>query len=290
MHFGEYELFPSLIGLSPLPTGHPKTFQRQLVRSSTVCYHSFNLPMGRSLGFASTTTNLTALFRLAFASAPNLKFLTLLVTVTRRLIMQKARRHHEWLRPLVGVRFQVLFHSLTQGSFHLSLTVLVHYRSFRSIQPQRMVPPDSYRITRVPHYSGYYYLIFDYLYETITLFGQSFQTILVLLNSNIVVLQPQHCRNNIGLGYSAFARHYQRNHFCFLLLRVLRCFSSPGLLTLRCDISSIYRVAPFGNLRIIMYVPLPVTYRSLSRPSSPLKAQASSIRPYLAYCTFCFRC
>ncbi len=29
MHFGEYELFPSLIGLSPLPTDHPKTFQRQ---------------------------------------------------------------------------------------------------------------------------------------------------------------------------------------------------------------------------------------------------------------------
>ena len=57
MHFGEYELFPSLIGLSPLPTGHPKTFQRQRVRSSTVCYHSFNLPMGRSHGFASTTTN-----------------------------------------------------------------------------------------------------------------------------------------------------------------------------------------------------------------------------------------
>jgi hypothetical protein len=30
-----------------------------------------------------------------------------------------------------------------------------------------------------------------------------------------------------GLGYSAFARHYLRNHYCFLLLRVLRCFSSP---------------------------------------------------------------
>ena len=93
MHFGEYELFPSLIGLSPLPTGHPKTFQRQLVRSSTVCYHSFNLPMGRSLGFASTTTNYGALFRLAFASAPDLKSLTSLATATRRLIMQKARRH-----------------------------------------------------------------------------------------------------------------------------------------------------------------------------------------------------
>ena len=58
MHFGEYELFPSLIGLSPLPTSHPKTFQRQRVRSSTMCYHSFNLLMGRSLGFASTTANL----------------------------------------------------------------------------------------------------------------------------------------------------------------------------------------------------------------------------------------
>jgi hypothetical protein len=57
MHFGEYELFPSLIGLSPLPTGHRNTFQRISVRSSTVCYYSFNLPMGRSHGFASTTTD-----------------------------------------------------------------------------------------------------------------------------------------------------------------------------------------------------------------------------------------
>ena len=59
MHFGEYELFPSLIGLSPLPTGHPKIFQHQPVRSSTLCYQSFNLPMGRSLGFASTATDYT---------------------------------------------------------------------------------------------------------------------------------------------------------------------------------------------------------------------------------------
>ena len=133
MHFGEYELFPSLIGLSPLPTGHPKTFQRQRVRSSTVCYHSFNLPMGRSHGFASTTTDYGALFRLAFATAPELSSLTLPVKVTRRLIMQKARRHPKGLRPLVGAWFQGLFHSLVQGSFHLSLTVLVHYRSPRSI-------------------------------------------------------------------------------------------------------------------------------------------------------------
>ncbi len=77
MHFGEYELFPSLIGLSPLPTGHPEAFQRLSVRSSIPCYRNFNLPMGRSQGFASTPTDYRALFRLAFASASNLKFLTL---------------------------------------------------------------------------------------------------------------------------------------------------------------------------------------------------------------------
>ena len=59
MHFGEYELFPSLIGLSPLPTGHPKAFQRFLVRSSMTCYRHFNLPMGRSQGFASSAANCT---------------------------------------------------------------------------------------------------------------------------------------------------------------------------------------------------------------------------------------
>ena len=125
MHFGEYELFPSLIGLSPLPTAHPKAFQRLSVRSSIPCYRNFTLPMGRSHGFASTTANYGALFRLAFATDPYLKYLTLLTTVTRRLIMQKARRHPKGLRPLVSLWFQDLFHSLIQGSFHLSLTVLV---------------------------------------------------------------------------------------------------------------------------------------------------------------------
>ena len=57
MHFGEYELFPNLIGLSPLSTAHPNTFQRQLVRSSILCYQNFNLIMGRSLSFASTPSN-----------------------------------------------------------------------------------------------------------------------------------------------------------------------------------------------------------------------------------------
>ena len=49
------------------------------------------------------------------------------------------------------------------------------------------------------------------------------------------VLQPPLRRNASGLGWCAFARHYLRNHFCFLFLRVLRCFSSPGSPHTWCD-------------------------------------------------------
>ena len=130
MPFGEYELSPSLIGLSLLPTAHPEAFQRLLVRSSIPCYRNFNLVMGRSLGFASASDDLTP-----FSDSLSLRLrhscnLTSPTTATRRIIMQKARRHIiMMLRPLVGVRFQNLFHSSKRGSFHLSLTVLVHYRS-----------------------------------------------------------------------------------------------------------------------------------------------------------------
>ncbi len=66
MHFGEYELSPSLIGLSLLPSGHPKAFQRLPVRSSSGCYPTFNLPKGRSLGFASTAADLRRLVQTRF--------------------------------------------------------------------------------------------------------------------------------------------------------------------------------------------------------------------------------
>ena len=134
MPFGEYELSPSLIGLSLLHTTHPEAFQRLLVRASIPCYRDFTLAMCRSLGFASTPTDSNGLFSLAFTAVARLKRLTSPVMVTRRFIMQKARRHMQsMLRPLVGDWFQVLFHSPRRGAFHLSLTVLVRYRSLGSI-------------------------------------------------------------------------------------------------------------------------------------------------------------
>ena len=39
-------------------------------------------------------------------------------------------------------------------------------------------------------------------------------------------------------------------------------------------------VPPFGNLRVVAYLQLTVAYRSSSRPSSPVCAKASTVRPY----------
>ena len=100
-----------MIGLSPLPTGHPLRFQPKWVRPSTGSYPRFSLPMGSSPGFASTTRDYVAVLKTRFRCG-SLQSLTSPRIVTRWLILQKARRHTAWvLRLLVGARFQALFHS-----------------------------------------------------------------------------------------------------------------------------------------------------------------------------------
>ena len=134
MPFGEYELSPSLIGLSLLHTAHPEAFQRLLVRASIPCYRDFTLDMCRSLGFASAPADSTASSASLSLRMRDSCRLSSPAMATRRFIMQKARRHLQGrLRPLVGGWVQELFHSPHRGAFHLSLTVLVHYRSHGSI-------------------------------------------------------------------------------------------------------------------------------------------------------------
>ncbi len=85
-----------------------------------------------------------------------------------------------------------------------------------------------------------------------------------------------------GLGSSLFARRYFGNRVFFLLLRVLRCFSSPGSL-LRTYFFQYgvlgyvcHRVSPFGHLWVNACLRLSRAFRSLPRPSSPLSAKAST--------------
>ena len=48
------------------------------------------------------------------------------------------------------------------------------------------------------------------------------------------------CNVKTGLGCSPFARRYSGNRFCFLFLRVLRCFNSPGVASTTYGFSSRY--------------------------------------------------
>ena len=87
-----------------------------------------------------------ALFRLAFASAPNLQFLTLLHNVTRRSVLQKVRdRALLALSLLVNTGFQVLFHSppgvlFTFPSRYYALSVTNSYLGLGGGPPG--FPPD----------------------------------------------------------------------------------------------------------------------------------------------------
>ena len=200
--------------------------------------------------------------------------------------MQKARRHATWtLRPLVSTRFQVLFHSPVRGSFHLSLTVLVHYRSLRSIQPYRMVPADSHKASPTSRYSGYYQANILYVYWAITMYRRASHPVpLLFANAMLQSYNPHFAVTRQVWALSLSLATTQE---------IILIFSSSAYLDVSvrqvcslCDQSSTSRVAPFGNLRINSYLQIPEAYRSLSRPSSPLRAKASPVYSFLLSSTY----
>ncbi len=146
--------------------------------------------------------------------------------------MQKARRHclnssdrllahgfRYYFTPLKGV----LFTFPSRYWYTIGLLGVFSLAGWsRRIQTRFLVP----RPTQV-------LLFFNnkHMYRTFTSFGITFQIISTYCyRRSIVALQPHKCRNKYGLGLSPFDRLYLGNHFCFPFLRVLRCFSSPGLL------------------------------------------------------------
>ena len=77
---------------------------------------------------------LVALFRLAFASAPDLKSLTLPRIITRRTVLHKVRRRTDRAPTACKHRVSGSLSLPSRGSFHLSLTVLCaigHHIVFR---------------------------------------------------------------------------------------------------------------------------------------------------------------
>ena len=168
--------------------------------------------------------------------------------------MQKARRHHEkWLRPLAGARFQGLFHSPVRGAFHLSLTVLVRYRSRLervpgtglsppAARPSRRVPLRALLPSRRPYNPAR--ASTPAVWAGPLSLAATRGVTLVFLSSDYWDVSVRRVRLPLG-GCRASAR----------------------------------RVAPFGHPRINGRSRLPADFRGLPRPSSPPGAKASSVRP-----------
>ena len=207
--------------------------------------------MGRSPGFGSTPADSSALFGLGFPPAAPLKGLASPAKVTPRLIMQKARRQAHAPEgtqdPPTDCRRQV------SGSFHSPSGVLFTFpsryfcpigrRDVFSLGRWSARIPTGFPVPRGTreHNPGSPSL---FAYGTVTLCGPAFQHGSAkgeICNSprgppapSGCAPQPR-CRNgwrpwhDSGLGCSPFARRYSGNRCLFLFLRVLRCFTSPGV-------------------------------------------------------------
>ncbi|EAS50136.1 hypothetical protein SI859A1_01496 [Aurantimonas manganoxydans SI85-9A1] len=70
--------------------------------------------------------------RFRYASTYRLKLARQTKSLTHYTKGTMSPRTNLELHLFVGIRFQVLFHSPCRGAFHLSLTVLVRYRSCTS--------------------------------------------------------------------------------------------------------------------------------------------------------------
>ena len=108
--------------------------------------------------------------------------------LTRRLILQKARRHppRDKLCQAPTDCRQTVSGTISlpsRGTFHHSLTVLVRYRSPGSIQPYQVVLADSQQILGVHCYSGtQLWRSQIFVYRTLTVYGWLSHTIRLTRN------------------------------------------------------------------------------------------------------------
>ncbi len=233
--------------------------------------------MGRSQSFASAPAD----------SAPCSDSLSLRLRVstrltsparaTRRLIMQKARRHPKRGSDRLqahGFRFFSLrcarfFSPFPHGTVALSVS-----RSYLALPDgagcfgRGVSDPALLRMgPRACAAFGY---------GAVTRCGRPFQAVPLSVTPRKGVLLPRGRLDGRGLGLSAFARHYLRNHCCFLLLRVLRCFSSPGWPPFGCRV---FDAAGFPIRTPADHGPC-ATPRSLSQLSASFLAAGSQGIPH----------
>ena len=275
-----------MIGLSLLPSPHPEAFQRLLVRSSIPCYRDFNLDKGRSLGFASASADSAP-----FSDSLSLRLrgsrpLTSPATATRRIIMQKARRHTKKKGAPTACRRTVsgsvsllcprFFSPFPHGTSALSVSrmylALPHgpggFTQDSSCPALLRIPLRGTHATRTG------------LSPSAAALSGAFRSHVSLRRRGPTTPAPPR-RRRFGL-LPVRSPLLGESFAYFLFLRVLRCFSSPRMPSAikRSAGASPRRVVPFGDPRINGRLRLPADYRSLPRPSSPARAKASPVRPF----------
>ena len=109
---------------------------------------------------------------------------------------------------IVSRWFQVLFHGVFNPSFHLSLTVLVHYRSYLVFSLGVWSPQIQKGVCRLLTYSGTFYRFCKFRLQDSHLLW-----LLIPQYSSIYknrILKSYNPRINSGLGCSLFARRLLR--------------------------------------------------------------------------------
>ena len=148
-----------------------------------------------------------------------------------------------------------------------------------------VVHPSSHRVSRVRRYSGYPLSVFSFVYGTLTLCGRLSHAVRLDTSDHdagpnpedpegpSVWPPPRSLATTSGISVDVFSCPYL--DVSVQGVPHVRLFYST-----HADAVLPHRVSPFGNLRINAYVPLPVAYRSLSRPSSAPDAKAFPLRSY----------
>ena len=167
-----------MISLSPLSSAHPSCFQPTLVRTSTWCYPGFILAKDRSTRFTSEYHPLERPVQTRFRyGCAALYGLTLRVTFTSRIIMQKARGQtrspptacKHTVSGSISLPLQGFFSPFPHGTG--SLSVACEYLALGDGSPRFM--QDSSCPALLGYQSGVREV---FAYAPLTLFGTFFQT------------------------------------------------------------------------------------------------------------------
>ena len=129
-----------------------------------------------------------------------------------------------------------------------------------------MVPPYSHRVSRVRRYSGYSWLLSVFAYETFTLFGGPSHVLLLnfsipsaVRTPKVLLLSvwplPRSLATTSGISVDFSSSPYldvsvQAVPLIYLCIQYMMTVHDHS------------RIAPFGNLRINVYLQLPVAFRS----------------------------